>query len=110
MASKEVLDKWINRSRKGPDISINTTRGGEMVGLNEDIVSRWQKEFQADFCNSCVHFDIQRQGFKEKGHQNNPDDCVKHWTDIVGICFNYSENGTGRNINQVVADYKGTAK
>lgn len=105
MANKEILGKWVLRSRKGPDITVNG-QTDTMEGFNVDIVKRWGAEFQQDFCASCLNYNRDGQDFIEKGHPNNPQDCKSHWTDIVGICFNYRERDTGKTIDQLVQDLK----
>ena len=54
MVNKELLGKWVLRSRKGPDITIDGQKS-MMEGLNADIVETWQAEFQANFCASCLY-------------------------------------------------------
>ncbi len=97
----DVYNKWLLRTRKGPDITID--KDG-MHGFGMDIVSRWQKEFQRDFCALCVHFDPESQTFKDKGHTNDPEDCSHHWTDIVGVCWSFKERDTKRDISNLIWD------
>lgn len=51
-----------------------------------------QRAFQKQYCPICVHWRCRGVGggeFKEKGHPNDAEDCSRHWTDIVGECWNY---------------------
>ncbi|GEM_PF-6384668 len=96
-----VFNKWLLRTRKGPDITVDANG---FDGLGEDIIKRWQKEFQQDFCPSCVHFDPVNQTFKKKEHPNNPEQCYHHWTDIVGVCWGFKERDTNRDISNLIWD------
>ena len=102
MLSQQQIDKLTLRSRKGPDISVGPD-GFE--GFQIDILQRWQREFQGEFCKHCHHFDPITGDFKEKGPPaNKPDDCSHHLTDIVGVCWSFKERDTGRSISEIVWD------
>jgi len=83
-----LLALWLLRSRKGPDITVSA---GGMEGLGIDVVRRWQREFQQDFCGHCVRFD---RGAWQDRRTGRPWLCEAHWTDIVGVCWNFRERGT----------------
>lgn len=101
----ELLTRWLVRARKGADITI---QGHKMEGSGIDITRRWQKEFEDEFCEFCVHFDAVNRRFKEKQHQNDPEDCSHHWTDVVGVCWNFRERETGKNIRECLSVWLGT--
>jgi len=50
-----------------------------------------QKEFQKEYCVSCVNYDSEKKRFIQKDHVNDPKDCKYHWTDIEGTCWNYKK-------------------
>lgn len=95
--------KRLLRARKGPDITIS---GDKIEGLGFDIIRKWQKEFQDDFCPSCIHFDVATGTFKEKGHPNNPEGNAYHYTDITGVCWNSQDRETGKTIGELAALYR----
>lgn len=50
-----------------------------------------QRAFQRQYCSTCVRYRCVVGGgeFIEKGHPNDAADCRRHWTDIMGTCWNY---------------------
>lgn len=92
------------RTRKGFDVTIDSR--DSMEGLSWDILRKWQKEFQEDFCKDCINFDLDRQYFINKDHPNNLQDCISHWTDIVGVCWNFKHRVTGESIDQLLRSFK----
>ncbi|MBI2406320.1 MAG: hypothetical protein HYW56_02170 [Candidatus Harrisonbacteria bacterium] len=48
-----------------------------------------QRAFQKQYCPSCVRWNLRKGGFAATGHPNDPADCISHWTDIMGTCWNY---------------------
>lgn len=82
-------DKW--RIRASAQKSVTVDGQGNMSGSSWEQVKQYQSEFQKEYCPSCFYFDPEKNDFKEKGHQNDPDNCKNHWTDIAGQCWNYQE-------------------
>lgn len=69
---------------------INITVGPDGIhGTGWEQLKQAQKAFQDKFCSSCTHWDAEAGAFKQAGHQNHPEDCRFHWTDIIGQCWNY---------------------
>jgi len=54
-----------------------------------DGIKKLQEEFQKKYCPSCERYDPVKKDYVEKGHENNPEDCIRHWTDILGECWSY---------------------
>jgi len=81
-------EKWDIRARAAKKVTVS---GSNISDSSWDQIKQYQKEFQEEFCPSCFSFDPEKNDFKEKGHQNNPEDCKHHWTDITGQCWNYQE-------------------
>ena len=79
-------EKWKIRARRAQDVSVGPD-GFE--GITEGQVRQFQTEFKQEFCSLCIHLNTDTGEFREKGHQNDPQDCKFHWTDIVGQCWNY---------------------
>jgi hypothetical protein len=91
MRKEKEMKKWENRAKLAKGILVGP--GGEICGASWDEIKLYQKEFQKEFCPSCVHFDLEKNDFKEKGHPNDPNDCKHHYTDIIGQCWNYRKRG-----------------
>ena len=72
----------------GP-VTVDTR--GTLTGIagGWEAIKIAQRTFQKKYCPSCIHYDPTKQEFKTKGHQNNPDNCLYHWTDFLGRCWNY---------------------
>ena len=81
----DLPDKPLTTGRimLGPDGTLEGIAGGFQA------IKIAQRIFQQKYCCHCAYFDKTRSDFKEKGHQNNPDDCLYHWTDVLGACWNF---------------------
>ena len=62
----------------------------ELKRFSENIKGL-QIQFQMEYCKACEHYDKEKEDFKNVGHPNNPLDCINHYTDIVGDCWNYTD-------------------
>ncbi len=81
--------KW--KIRVAAQKKVTVDGEGNITGSSWDQIKRYQLEFQQEYCPSCFRFDPAKNDFQEKGHQNDPNDCKSHWTDIAGQCWNYQE-------------------
>lgn len=79
-----------------PDRPLITGRiAVDSEGNIEGIAGGWQaikiaqKVFQEKNCPNCGHYNQRERDFKKKGHPSNSEDCLWHWTDILGQCWNY---------------------
>ena len=71
-------EKWAPRQRRAADILV--VSDGRIEHVDWALIRRWEREFQAEFCTSCRHFEAER---------NAAADCALHRTDIVGQCWNF---------------------
>ena len=78
-----------------PDKPLITGRTSiDAEGNIEGIAGGWnaikiaQRVFQQKHCPHCGHFDQEKKDFKKK-KPDNLEDCLYHWTDILGQCWNY---------------------
>jgi hypothetical protein len=70
--------KWELRRRRASDIVLHSD--GNIEHVDWSTIRLWQREFQRDYCGQCRHQDEARDA---RG------DCARHWTDIVGQCWNF---------------------
>lgn len=76
------------------DALAMSTRGISADLFEEDKeIFKGMKELQIEFqeknCKNCIEYDFIKNDFKDKMHDNDPEDCKWHWTDILGNCWNY---------------------
>ena len=83
-----MLERWLLRSRRGGDITIS---GAGMEGQGLDILRRWQREFQDEFCSSCARAPY----IPADGR------CPSHHTDVIGVCWNFRDQATGDAIGDL---------
>ncbi|OGF62006.1 hypothetical protein A2926_01430 [Candidatus Giovannonibacteria bacterium RIFCSPLOWO2_01_FULL_44_40] len=67
-------DKWEERIKK-----IEHAKDDPLMLPMEIPLKDWQKEFQEEFCQSCIHYSASK-------------DCKLHWTDYIGQCHNFRWN------------------
>lgn len=79
-------NKWEIRARRGKEVIVTSRR---FINTSEGQLKKYQSEFQSEFCESCISWANERNTFIQIGHPNNPIDCIDHWCDIIGQCWNY---------------------
>lgn len=99
ITGSELFDKWLLRTRRGSGITVDQEG---FHGIGEDILTRWQKEFQQDFCATCKHFDQANNRYRELKPDKQPDDCFHHLTDVVGACWSFRDSVTGKDIGHLI--------
>jgi hypothetical protein len=80
MTEENLPDKPLIIGRTSLDAEGNI--GGIAGGWNAIKIA--QKVFQQKHCPNCGHYSQEKKDFREKNHPNNPEDCLYHWTDILG--------------------------